>query len=110
MRKVFAIDIDGVVADGKFWKGESIARQNELDAVNRLYWQGHIIIYHTGRHPQYYALTYAWLVKNGAYFHALEMGKLTADFYIDDRNMSVDELLGNISTERLLGKLEVLSK
>ena len=92
MRKIYAIDIDGVVADGKFWEGECSVREKELEAVNNLYKQGHTIIYHTARHPQYYAMTYAWLVKHGAYFHALEMGKLTADFYVDDRNMSVDEI------------------
>lgn len=107
-RKIYAIDIDGVIADGKFWMEDCTPRTTELEAANMLYKQGHTIIYHTARHPQHYALTYAWLVKHGAYFHALEMGKLTADFYIDDRNMSVEKLLGRLTEDKIIGKLEVL--
>lgn len=96
MKKLYAIDIDGVVADGKFWEGDCTPRERELKAINKLYMQGHIIIYHTARHPKYYEMTYAWLVKHGAYFHALEMGKLTADVYIDDRNMLISDLLEEV--------------
>lgn len=92
MRKIYAVDIDGVVAKGKFWEGECEVVKETLDKINTLYLQGHTIIYHTARHPQYYALTYSWLVKVGAYFHALEMGKLTADYYIDDRNLLLHDL------------------
>lgn len=93
IKQIYAIDIDGVVADGKFWAEECTPRELELEAVNDLYKKGNIIIYHTARHPKYYQMTYAWLVKHEAYFHALEMGKLTADVYIDDRNMSVADLV-----------------
>lgn len=91
-RKIYAVDIDGTVAIGKFWSEDCRPIPGRLKAVNKLYMEGNTIIYHTARHPQYYALTYAWLMKHGAYFHALEMGKLTADVYIDDRNEPLEFL------------------
>lgn len=92
-RKVIAVDIDGVVADGLFWKEECTPRLKEIEEINNLYKKGATIIYHTARHPKYYELTYAWLIKQGCYFHALRMGKMNADYYIDDRNRTIEELL-----------------
>lgn len=90
-RKIIAVDIDDTVSTGRFWDSEPKPIQGMIDRVNDLYKKGHIIIYHTARHPSYYAITYAWLVKYGCYFHALEMGKLSADFYIDDKNISMED-------------------
>jgi len=71
---------------------EVMPDEEMLEKINKLYKQGHKIIYHTARHPDYYGQTYAWLVENGAYFTDLEMGKLTADVYIDDKALNVDDV------------------
>lgn len=86
-RKVYAVDIDGVIAKGRFWDEECTPMTENIEKINDLYKKGNIILYHTARHPQYYEVTYAWLIKQGCYFHALRMGKMSADYYIDDRNL-----------------------
>ena len=93
IKKIIAVDIDGFVAEGKFWEEECTPKKDIIEKINNLYKKQYVIIYHTARHPQYYGMTYAWLVKNGCYFHALEMGKLTADYYLDDRNANLEDLL-----------------
>lgn len=92
MTKRIAVDIDKTVATGIFWDEDCEPIEENLEKINDLYKKGHTIIYHTARHPQYYSMTYAWLIEHGAYFHALEMGKLTADVYVDDKALHVDDL------------------
>ena len=92
MTKIIAVDIDGTIATGKFWAEDCEPIEDNLEKINQLYFDGHTIIYHTARHPRYYELTYSWLVKHGAYFHALEMGKLTANLYIDDKALNVNDI------------------
>ena len=95
-KRVISVDIDGVVArqtggaDFNFADFEPIPET--IERVNKLYRKGYVIIYHTARQPEFYQQTLAWLVKHGAWFHALRMGKLGADFYVDDRNASLDDL------------------
>lgn len=98
IKKIIAIDIDGCVAEPlkkeyrhQYWL--SVPIKEMIAKVNRLYEKRYTIIYHTGRDPSYYAETFAWLVKHGCKFHALRMGKLNADYFIDDRNITIDELL-----------------
>ena len=91
-REIYAVDIDQTIADGIFWKEECTPRLEAIEKINELYKKGNVVIYHTGRNPKYYELTYAWLIKHGCYFHALRMGKMSADHYIDDKNISLEEL------------------
>lgn len=90
---IIAVDIDDTITNGeRFWCDDVTPDEEVLEKMNELYKQGHKIIYHTARHPDYYGQTYAWLVKHGAYFTALEMGKLTADVYVDDKALHVDDV------------------
>ena len=96
--KIIAMDIDGCIAEPlaeeyrhQYWR--SIPIKDVITKVNKLYENKYVIIYHTGRDPIHYAETYAWLVKQGCKFHALRMGKLNADWFIDDKNITIDELL-----------------
>lgn len=88
-KEVYAVDIDGVVAEGRFWDEECTPITENIEKINDLYKQKNVIIYYTARHPQYYEMTYAWLIKQGCYFHALRMGKMSANYYIDDRNTTL---------------------
>jgi len=64
---VLAVDIDDTIATGRFWvEGEAQPIQENLD--------------------------YAWLIEHGAFFHALEMGKLAAEVYIDDKALNIDDI------------------
>jgi len=91
-----AIDIDGTVADcskvdfrqvnkrpDEFLKAEPI--KGALDAVKRLYKDGHTIIFHTSRNYGSKRATKKWLIKHGFPFHYLIMDKFVAHVYIDDR-------------------------
>ncbi len=98
IQRIIAIDIDGCVADPleekdrhKYWL--STPRKDMIEKVNKLYEDRYVIIYHTGRAPSHYEQTYAWLVKHGCKFHALRMGKLSADYYVDDRSIKIEDLL-----------------
>ena len=98
IKNVVSVDIDGVIAvpleekdRHKYWLNVPI--KYTIEKVNKLYEGKYVIIYHTARDPIHYAETYAWLLRNGCKFHALEMGKLNANYFIDDRNITIDELL-----------------
>lgn len=100
INKILAIDIDGFIAEPlkeelrhQYWL--SVPIKDMIERVNKLYEKKYIIIYHTGRDPAHYAETFAWLVKQGCKFHALRMGKLNADYFIDDKNITIDELLND---------------
>ena len=97
-KNVVAVDIDGCVAEPldsnhrhQYWLNMPIKEM--IDKVNKLYEDKYVIIYYTGRALEYYEETYSWLVKNGCKFHALRMGKLSADYFIDDRNANIEDLL-----------------
>ena len=96
--KIIGVDIDGYIADPldkkdrhKYWLSKP--RKDMIEKVNKLYENRNIIIYHTGRAPIYYTETFAWLIKNGCKFHALRMAKLNADFFLDDKNANIEDLL-----------------
>ena len=91
-RKVISVDIDDYIAKGDYSKKECTPIVEMIEKVNELYKKGHIIIYHTARLPHFYSLTYAWLTKNGVFFHAIRMGKLKADVYLDDKNGNINDL------------------
>lgn len=94
-RKIISVDIDGYIADNYQFSLEArtpTPRKEVIEKVNDLYRKGYTIIYHTARQPDYYRVTYAWLVDNGCLFHALRMGKMRADYYLDDRNANIDDL------------------
>ena len=98
LKNVVAVDIDGVIAEPleekdrhQYWL--SIPIKDTINKVNKLYESKYVIIYHTARDPAHYAETFAWLLKHGCKFHALRMGKLNANWFIDDRNINIDELL-----------------
>lgn len=91
-----AIDIDGTVADcskvdfrkvnrrpAEFLRAEPI--KGSLEAVKRLYKDGHTIIFHTSRNCGSKCATKRWLIKHGFPFHQLIMDKFVAHVYIDDR-------------------------
>lgn len=91
-----AIDIDGTVADCslvQFHKADKCPnelmkakpRRGAVEAVNRLYKQGHIIVFYSSRSNGSRDVTLRWLKAQGFLFHHLKMEKFVAHVYIDDR-------------------------
>ena len=97
-RLTFVIDIDGVVAS--LVPGNDYAEAEPLTAtiaaINRLHAAGHRIIMFTARGSatglDWSAVTRAQLGRWGLRYHDLRFGKPAADFYVDDRLMSIAAL------------------
>ena len=102
MRVVF--DIDGTICkntNGKY--AEAQPYQEMIDLINKLYYDGHYIIFHTargmGKHssvPNRAATTYYRLTQNqldswGVNYHELHLGKIIADVYFDDKGFRLEE-------------------
>ena len=91
-----AIDIDGTVAECSqvdFRKVDNNPKElmnakpikGAVDAVDKLYRQGHTIVFHTSRSNVSKAMTARWLKKHRFRFHHIVTEKLVAHVYIDDR-------------------------
>lgn len=91
-----AIDIDGTVADcskvdfskvnknsSELMKAKPI--KGALEAVEKLYKQGHTIVFYSSRDHGSKEITKKWLQLYGFPFHHIEMEKFVAHVYIDDR-------------------------
>jgi predicted secreted acid phosphatase len=91
-----AIDVDGTVADCSKVDFNKVANnpselmkaipvKGALDAVKKLYRQGHKIVFHSSRNYGSKGVTSDWLKKHRFPFHHIEMDKFVAHIYIDDR-------------------------
>lgn len=98
----YCFDIDGTICDKPVDRSDgdydtSIPKKDRIDKINKLYDEGHQIIYLTARgmgryknsrtlaHKHFYNMTYDQLKGWGCKFHDLFLGKPSADFYIDDK-------------------------
>jgi hypothetical protein len=97
-RATFCFDIDGVIASRTPDNNYALARPRTtvIRIVNRLYDAGHRIVLFTARgyvtgsdwHDVTVSQMKAWNVK----YHELKFGKPAADYYVDDRMISLDSL------------------
>jgi glycerol-3-phosphate cytidylyltransferase len=99
------VDIDDTICttiDRDF--ENSIPNIPVINKINELYDKGMEIILYTARGGKscqtleekivkYGTLTTEWLKKNGVKYNQLLFGKLNADYYVDDKNLSIDEFL-----------------
>lgn len=93
-RQAVAVDMDGVLCELGGWRDMATAkpRPEGIAQCNELFDKGHAVIVHTARRPEDYAVTYGWLTRHKVKFTALEMGKVRADHYIDDKNAEFEDL------------------
>lgn len=103
----YIIDIDGVISDKIKWEyQDSYLRLKEMllsigynynvvNKINELYDKGNVIILHTSRLWLDYDVTVEWLKKGNVKYHTLIMAKPLGDYYIDDKNKSVEEFLND---------------
>lgn len=91
-------DIDGVIAqfDPTLQYDKAQPDRRMIEIVNRLYDYGNRIVLFTARGSKtgidWSASTKAQMERWGVKYHELKFGKPAATFYIDDKNMSLDEL------------------
>lgn len=97
----YVFDIDGTICtteDGDYYKSQPIT--NRIEKINKLYDDGHTIIFNTARgmgrtsnnallaHRLFYHLTQTQLESWGVKYNKLYMGKPSGDIYIDDKGKS----------------------
>ena len=101
----YIVDIDGTicksVSDGNYEDAEPI--QYHIDKINKLYDEGHQIIYLTARgmgrygdnaslaKRMFYELTKDQLNRWGCKHHKLMLGKPSGDCYIDDKGINSND-------------------
>jgi uncharacterized HAD superfamily protein len=93
--KVYAIDVDGTLTEETCWDYDSCMlatpRYDVINYVNELA-KNNFIVIHTARRNHLYEATVEWLAIHGVKYHAIRMEKMPADYYIDDRSISPNEL------------------
>ena len=103
-KKTFVIDIDGTICSntgGAYTLSDpSLSR---IKKVNKLYDDGHTIIFNTARGmgrfdndsekacAEFYDFTKKQLESWGVKFHYLFLGKPSGDLYIDDKGILADD-------------------
>ena len=88
-----SVDLDGTLTVGEWWgKGDPEPRKDIISLVNKMYLDGHHIIIFTARKEEWRSQTVEWLSRNSVWYHALNMGKMGADIYIDDKSIRPDEI------------------
>ena len=96
----YCFDIDGTLCSNTEGKYDAAEPNREMIAeVNRLYSEGHTIVMHTARGSttglDWRDLTERQLGDWGVKYHALHMGKPTADLYVDDKAINVRDWQAN---------------
>jgi hypothetical protein len=96
----FVVDIDGVIASLSANNDYALATPllHTIKMVNSLYERGHRIILFTARGYvtgiDWSEITAGQMKEWGVKYHELRFGKPAADYYIDDRLISIGELEG----------------
>ena len=98
MNKTYVVDIDGVVAtitdDLDYSKVKPI--KENIKKVNKLYEEGNKIIMFTARGyvtgVDWREVTEQQFRDWGLKYHELHFGKPAADYYIDDKLISIEEI------------------
>lgn len=101
----FVIDIDDTISftyNRDFENSE--ANQPVIDKINELYDKGWQIILYTARgakscntleerEKKYKEVTEDWLQRHNVRYNELVFGKMNADYYVDDKNISIEEFI-----------------
>ena len=87
---IYCFDIDGTICFGE--KETAIPRYERIIKINKLFDEGHIIIFETARGSTtgiyWYEFTFKQLNKWNVKFHQLRCGiKIHADIYVDDKGI-----------------------
>ena len=101
----FVIDLDDTIC---FTENRDFKNSNPykevVNKINELYDKGWKIIIFTARGAKscatlldreikYRGITEAWLNRNNVKYTELVFGKMNADYYVDDKNMSIEEFI-----------------
>jgi histidinol phosphatase-like enzyme len=97
LNKTFCFDIDGVICSTNCDYNDAIPNQKIIDKINYLHNIGHNIIINTSRGYKsgidWGDFTKKQLEKWGVNYNKLLFTKPSADYYIDDRNISIENII-----------------
>jgi len=105
---IYVFDIDGTILNTSMSDYEnSTPKIERIEFNNRLYDDGHEIIYYTARgmsrtggdavksHNLFYDLTKSQLDKFGVRYNKIILGKPAADLYIDDKGINDEDFFAD---------------
>lgn len=98
------VDIDETICYSPKSRNYAKAQPDEerIEKINKLYDEGHIIVYWTARGTMtgtnWYDITRDQLEEWGAKHHELRMGKPAYDLFIDDKNINSNTYFENDNT------------
>jgi hypothetical protein len=105
--KIYCFDLDGTLCNTINSEYEtSEPYYHRIDIVNKLFLQGNVIKIYTARgmgrnndesdraSAMFENMTRNQLLIWGVKYHELFFGKPSADFYIDDKNLNLDQFFG----------------
>ena len=107
----YVVDIDGTICypgpDDEKRYTHATPRWDRIQVINKLYDEGHTIVYLTARgmgrymnnadlaKQEFYEFTEIQLSLWGCKYHQLFLGKPSGDYYIDDKGVHSDDFFGN---------------
>ena len=94
---IIAVDMDGTLCENEgFTEQDCIDAKPKMDMIskiNELHHKGCFIIIYTARRSFLRAVTEYWLEKYEVEYNIIDVGhKVWADYYIDDRNILINDL------------------
>jgi capsule biosynthesis phosphatase len=97
---IYVFDIDGTICNNTYGNYEqAIPTVNRIELINKLYDDGHKIVFFTARgmktlnsnikevYKKYFSFTELQLKSWKVKYHELKLGKPAGDIYIDDRGV-----------------------
>jgi trehalose-6-phosphatase len=91
-RIVYNIDFDGTLTDGSSYY-DLKPNIDMINKVRELYYSGDIIIIWSARQWESANVIAGWCIMHNVPFHGLMLGKGGTDCYVDDKNVSIKDLL-----------------
>lgn len=98
---IIYVDIDETICESPDSRDYSLASPfvNKIEKINKLYDEGHTIIYWTARGTgsgiDWRGVTESQFERWGVKFHELKLGKPIYDLFIDDKNINSDRFFGD---------------
>lgn len=92
---IIYVDIDNTICTQEVDYSNAKPYKNRIDKINKLYDDGHTIIYWTARGTvtgiDWMIITLNQLKEWGCKYNTLKMGKPAYDLFIDDKNINSDK-------------------
>jgi len=93
--KIFAMDLDGVLAEGSAWTPDDCLKAKpiieNIEITNKLFKKYFVVIY-TARIDELIPATLEWLRRNNVRYHAISNIKMCATLYCDDKAIDLKKI------------------